>query len=337
MAAGIKYLGHHSAWRGAIRADPHSVPEAKRGNIRLPRPAGRGPSQEEALFHRTRRRAAGLLLGLCTLALAGTASAQAVLNFGLVPSEDSRIVVSNNKPLIDHLSRSLGMEVKPFVATDYNGVIEAMRAKKLDVAMLGPFSYVLAASVADAEAFALPDTERQGPTYHSLIIARKAENLHGLKDLAGKTFAFVDPSSTSGFLFPKAALIRAGYNPDTFFSRVIFSGGHDASAIAVQNGKVDAAAIADALLDNAIQRGVVKQQDIEIVWTSDPIPGAPVAYRRDLPEDLKAKLRAAFAQVKDMPWGPQATVKRWVPTNDAAYNVVRDTAKVLNLDLKKLK
>jgi phosphonate transport system substrate-binding protein len=289
------------------------------------------------LFHRSIRHAAWLLLAACAALLAGTASAQDVLNFGLVPAEDPRIVISNNKPLIDHLSKTLGMEVKPFVATDYNGVIEALRAKKLDIALLGPFSYVLAASVADAEAFALPETERQGPSYHSVIIARKAEGIKGLKDLAGKTFAFVDPTSTSGHLFPKAGLIKAGINPDQFFSRVIFSGGHDATAIAVQNGKVDAGAIADALLEHALTRGMVKPEDVQVVWTSEAIPGAPIAYRRDLPPELKARLRAAFAQVKDMSWGPQTTIKRWVPTNDAAYDVVRETAKVLNLDLKKLK
>jgi len=289
------------------------------------------------LFRPSIRRAARLLLAACAALLAGTAGAQSVLNFGLVPSEDPRIVVGNNKPLIDHLSRTLGMEVKPFVATDYNGVIEALRAKKLDIALLGPFSYVLAASVADAEAFALPETERQGASYHAVIIARRTAGIKSLKDLAGKTFAFVDPTSTSGHLFPKAGLIKAGINPDQFFSRVIFSGGHDASAIAVQNGKVDAAAIADALLENALKRGMVKQEDVQVVWTSDPIPGAPIAYRRDLPADLKATLRASFAQIRDMSWGPQATVKRWVPTTDAAYDVVRDTAKVLNLDLKKLK
>jgi phosphonate transport system substrate-binding protein len=279
-----------------------------------------------------------LLPGALTCLLwAGAASAQTALNFGLVPSEDPRLVVGNNKPLIDHLSRTLGMEVKPFVATDYNGVIEALRAKKLDIALLGPFSYVLAASVAGAEAFALPETERQGASYHSVIIARREPGIRSLKDLAGRTFAFVDPTSTSGHLFPKAGLIKAGYKPDTFFSRVIFSGGHDASAIAVQNRKVDGAAIADALLDNAIQRGIVKQADVQVLWTSDPIPGAPVAWRRDLPAQLKARLRASFAQVRDMPWGPQATVKRWVPVEDGAYDVVRETAKVLDLDLKKLK
>jgi len=266
----------------------------------------------------------------------GTARAAGVLNVGLVPSEDPRLVVNDNQPLLDALHNSLQLEIKPFVATDYNGVIEALRSKKLDIALLGPFSYVLAASVADVEAFALPDTEKQGPSYRAVIIARKDHNIGSLKDLAGKTFAFVDPSSTSGHLFPKAGLIRAGYDPDRFFARVIFSGGHDASAIAVQNGKVDAAAVANALLDAAFARGIAKREDIVVVWTSDPIPGAPFAYRRDLPEDLKARIRAAFAQMRNLPWGA-SSIKRWEPTNDAAYDVVRDTAKLLNLDLKRLK
>ena len=265
------------------------------------------------------------------------ARGQAVLNMGLVPGEDPRVMINDNQALLDHLQKSLRMEVKPFVATDYNGVIEALRSKRLDIALLGPFSYVLATAVADVEAFALLETEKQGATYRSVIIARMDHGVRGLKDLAGKTFAFVDPSSTSGHLFPKAGLIKAGYDPDTYFSRVIFSGGHDASAIAVQNGKVDGAAIADALLDIAYSRGMLKQDEVAVVWTSDPIPGAPVAYRRDLPADLKARIRASFAQIQNMPWGPKTTIKRWVPTDDAAYDGVRETAKLLHLDLKKMK
>jgi phosphonate transport system substrate-binding protein len=143
--------------------------------------------------------------------------------------------------------------------------------------------------------------------------------------------------STSGHLFPKAALIKAGHDPDRFFARVVFSGGHDASAIAVQNGKVDAAAVADALLEAAFKRGVAKREDIAVVWTSELIPGAPFVYRRDLPEALKARIRAAFSRIRDMPWGTHNVITRWEPTTDAAYDVVRDTARLLNLDLKKMK
>ena len=108
-------------------------------------------------------------------------------------------------------------------------------------------------------------------------------------------------------------MIKAGIDPDTYFSRAIFSGGHDASAIAVQNGKVDAAAVADALLDVAYARGMIKKGEVEVIWTSDPIPGPPVVYRRDLPEERKAKIRKAFAQIHDVPWGPKTTISRWVP------------------------
>jgi phosphonate transport system substrate-binding protein len=275
---------------------------------------------------------------MAALALgAGGAAAAGVLSVGLIPSEDPRLMVNDNRALLDHLRDTLRLEVKPYVATDYNGVIEALRAKKLDIALLGPFSYVLAVGVADVEAFAVPETQNQGAGYHALIIARKDRNLRALKDLEGKTFAFVDPSSTSGHLFPKAALIKAGHDPDRFFARVVFSGGHDASAIAVQNGKVDAAAIADPLLEAAFKRGVARREDIAVVWTSERIPGAPFVYRRDLPEDLKARIRASFAQIRDMPWGTHNVIKRWEPTGDTAYDVVRDTARLLNLDLRKMK
>ena len=175
-------------------------------------------------------RRAGLALLLALACGAEPLHAQGVLNVGLVPAEDPRLVVSDNQALLDHLHKALQLEIKPFVATDYNGVIEALRAKKLDLALLGPFSYVLAVSVADVEAFAVPETQKQGASYRAVIIARKDRNIASLKDLKDKTFAFVDPSSTSGHLFPKAALIKAGYDPDAYFSRVIFSGGHDASA-----------------------------------------------------------------------------------------------------------
>lgn len=280
--------------------------------------------------------ALGLAAAL-TLNLLSPAHAQSVLNVGLVPAEDPRLVVTDNKALLDHLGKTLKMDIKPFVATDYTGVVEALRAKKLDIALLGPFSYVLATTIVGVEPFAIPETEKQGASYKALIIARKEHGWRSVADLAGKTFAFVDPSSTSGHLFPKAALVKAGYNPDSYFARVIFSGGHDASAIAVQNGKVDAAAIADVLLEMAIKRGMIKQDEIAVLWTSQPIPAAPFVMRKDLPPQLQARIRESFSQIHDMPWGPGNTIKRWEPTTDSAYDVVRETAKVLNLDLKKLK
>ena len=260
------------------------------------------------------------------------------LTVGLIPSEDSRAMIANSQAMMDKLSQALGMPVKPFVASDYNGVIEALRSKRLDVAYLGPFSYVLGTTVADIEAFAVAETKKAGRTfYHSYIIAHKDSGIKTVADLKGKTFAFVDPSSTSGHLFPKAGLMKEGLNPDKDFSRVLFSGSHDASAISVQNRKVDAAAIADRILDAAITRGLAKREDLVIVWKSDPIPESPTVWRKDLSPDLKKRIQAAFLEVKNIPWSDQGELNGFHPTNDAAYNVIREAAKTLNLDLKKMK
>lgn len=272
-----------------------------------------------------------------TLALHARAQQQ-VLTVGLIPSEDSRAMIANSQAMMDMLSRALGMPVKPFVAADYNGVIEALRSKRLDVAYLGPFSYVLGTTVADIEAFAVAETKKAGRTsYRSQVITNKASGIKTVNDLKGKTFAFVDPSSTSGHLFPKAGLMKAGLDSDKDFGRVLFSGSHDSNAIAVQNRKVDAAAIADRILDAAIAKGLAKREDIQVVWESEPIPESPTVWRRDLSPELKKRVQAAFLEVKDIPWSDQGMLNGFKPTNDAAYNVIRDTAKLLNLDLKKMK
>jgi len=276
----------------------------------------------------------GVVLGVSQIAVAQ----QKELTVGLIPSEDSRAMISQSKAMMEKLEQALGIPVRPFVAADYNGVIEALRSKRLDLAYLGPFSYVLGTTVADIEAFAVAETKRAGRTsYQSFIIAHKDSGIKSVADLKGRTFAFVDPSSTSGHLFPKAGLIKAGFNPDRDFGRVIFSGSHDSSSIAVQNKKVDAAAVADRILEAAFNKGIAKREDIVIVWKSDPIPESPTVWRKDLPEDLKKRIQAAFMEVKDIPWSDQGILNGFHPTNDAAYNVIRDTAKALNLDLKKMK
>lgn len=265
-------------------------------------------------------------------------SAQPSLSIGLIPSEDSQAMIESSKQVLADLERQLGMPVKPFVATDYNGVIEALRAGKLDVAYLGPFSYVLAHQVAGVDAFAVAVTRKTGKSaYRSQIVARKDSGIQQLSDLKGHTFAFVDPSSASGHLFPKAGLEAAGFKPEALFSRVIFSGSHDASLLAVANRKVDAAAVADRIYAAAVAQGQVKPDDLQVVWSSADIPESPMVWRQDLDPALKHKIAAAMANIKDVPWGDQGQLNGFQPTSDAAYDVVRETAKVLDLDLRSMK
>jgi phosphonate transport system substrate-binding protein len=277
---------------------------------------------------------AGAILARPYLALAQTN----VVRVGLIPSEDSRAMLESSKQLLEALEKNLGIKVQGFVAADYNGVIEAMRANHIEVAYLGPFSYVLGTTIARIEAFATAETAKSGRTYyHSQIIARKDSGFKNVNDLKGRTVAFVDPSSTSGHLFPKAGLIKQGINPDTFFGRVMFTGSHDANALAVANKRVDAATIADRIFDAAVQKKLVNADEIEVLWRSDPIPESPTCWRSNLPEDLKARIKSAFLNIRDITWADQGKLNRFVETNDAAYDVIRETAKALNLDLKKMK
>lgn len=272
------------------------------------------------------------------LLLSGSCLAAPPLTIGLIPSEDAQAMVESSRQVIDSLQEQLGMPVKPFVASDYNGVIEALRAKKLDVAYLGPFSYVLASSVANVEAFAVAVTKKTGQSaYKSQILVRADSGITSLEQLKGKTFAFVDPSSASGHLFPKAGLLQAGKETDKYFSRVIFSGSHDASILAVANKKVDAAAVADRIFNSAVSKGHVKAGDLRVVWSSRDIPESPMVWRKDLDPALKAKIAKALSNMHDIPWGDQGMLNGFQLTQDTAYDVVRDTARVLNLDLKRMK
>ena len=143
--------------------------------------------------------------------------------------------------ILDIVAKHTGMKVDTFVGSDYNATIEALRAGHVDVALLGPFSYVLATTVAPVEAFAVTVIARtMQPSYQSIIIAPKDGPVNSLADLKGRTFAFVDPGSTSGFMVPSAAFIKAGITPEKDFRQVMYSGGHDATIVAVGSGKVDA-------------------------------------------------------------------------------------------------
>jgi len=120
-----------------------------------------------------------------------------VVRIGLIPAEDSQDMIKKFKPTIEYLEKKLGTKVEAFTATDYSGVIEAMRAKHIDIAFFGPFSYVLAADKANGEAFAVGVRDNGKSTYQSIIITHKDSGIKNLGDIKGKDFAFVDPAAAA--------------------------------------------------------------------------------------------------------------------------------------------
>jgi phosphonate transport system substrate-binding protein len=247
------------------------------------------------------------------------------LVLGVVPAEGGADIVQRAGPLREALSRTLGIDVEIKTATDYAGVITAMSHKHVDVAWFGPKSYVQASERAGARAIAMELNTDGTRGYFSEIIVRKGSGYKTMDDLRGKTFAFTDPNSTSGYLVPQILFTRDLKTPaEKYFKQVKFSGSHQASALAVKNGDVDAAAVNDMDLARIIESGHAMTDDFEVVWKSEQIPGSPMAVREDLPESLKAAIIGAFMMMNDDKLAlKQLQNGGFVYINDKSYDVIR--------------
>lgn len=259
------------------------------------------------------------------------------LVMGLIPAESNQEVLRDYEPLVKYLSEELGVEVEPYTATDYSGIIEAMRSGKVDVAWFGPLSYVLAEDVAGAEAVAVPfEEEGEEPIYKSVMLTQDGnDEIQAVEDVAGKTFSFVDPASTSGNLYPRKMMLDAGVDPETDLAEAKFAGGHDASILAVANGSVEAGASWDGQLQQMIDAGAVEEDAVKVVAESDPIPKDPVAVRGDLSEEAKTRIQEAFLTATPESVGADNLGSEgaigYQETFDARYDSVRELVDKMEL------
>lgn len=246
------------------------------------------------------------------------------LNFGVIPVAGSASMEENFGTLTKYLTKTLGVKVNMKLAGDYTGIITGMTHKHIDFAYFGPKSYVEASKRANAQALVVEiDGESGLPGYRGIIITKKGSGLKTLDNIKGKTWAFTDPQSTSGTLVPTVMFSKKGIDPQKYFSKVIYSGGHEASILSVKAGKVDAASTNN--LD--FSRGVGKhwsEDDFNVLWTSDLIPGAPIAARGDLPESLKKAIKQAFIDYKDPKGLASMKNKGFIDGDDKVYDSVRE-------------
>jgi len=253
------------------------------------------------------RRRTTLLAPLGLLAAPAIAAAQTgwraqfrEIRLGISSAENERDAIQRQQPFQDYVQRALGVPLRVFRATDYAGVVEAMRSSQIEFARIGPANYALAHRVMGNRVIPFArDRDNEGETgYYSIAFVKADSPFRRIEDLRGRSFAFADPNSTSGFAFPSYFLRRAGFDPATFFGRTGFSGSHEQSVIAVLNGTFDAGATfwSNARRGN-IQRmeekGMIQPGSTRIVWTSPQIPNSPWVMRADLPEDLRRDWAAA--------------------------------------------
>jgi phosphonate transport system substrate-binding protein len=241
-----------------------------------------------------------LLAGLATSASAVPAGWPDKLVLGTIPTESSANQTERFKNLVDFLTAKLGVPVVMQSSSDYAGVITAMQFKHIDFAYFGPKSYAEASERAGAECFVVEVAQDGTQGYHGVIITKKGSGIHSIADAKGKVWAFTDPNSTSGTLVPTIYLVKTlKLDPQTYFSKVIYSGSHEASMLSIKAGKVDIASTNDLDMLRGEGKMWSKDKDFQIVWTSPLIPGSLMAYRKDLPATLKKALAEAFISYKD--------------------------------------
>jgi phosphonate transport system substrate-binding protein len=290
------------------------------------------------------RLCAALLIILCLLGCGDSGKSVKVLRVGFVPAEDAQQVMQNAQPIVDILQKQLAMEIQPFVAADYTGVVEALRVNKLDVAFLTPASYVLAKNEANVKV--VLKSERKGiASYYAAIITRADSGIQRLEDLRGKTFAFGDALSTTGNIFPRKMFKERGIDPVRDFKQILYSGGHDATVLAVLNGKVDAGATyanSPDGDDTAWMRYLKNPEDmnkIRAIAFSEPIPADNLVINGNLDEAIAKKVEEIFLQLSGDPKGKQMMrdlyqIDGFVPATDRDYDSVRQAFDIAGIPLK---
>lgn len=292
------------------------------------------------------RRLVCALALLATTACGGVASQPApaaerptTLRVGLIPNQSPDKVRAQYEPFRVYLEHQLGTPVQVFVATDYAGTVEALLNNRLDIAYLGGLTYVQARARGQVHPMVTEiDRITHTPKYTSAIVTRVDSPVQSLTDLRGRRFAFGDIGSTSGSLYPRIMLEQAGFKfgddpkqPPAGIKDVVYTGGHDATALAVQNGTVDAGGLEERILLRLEDAGTVDRGKIRLLERSAGIEGYPWVIRDRIDRDVEAKIVQAFLAIKDPQLLNLLRAEGYVRVSDPDYAYIRQEAKHFGL------
>lgn len=263
----------------------------------------------------------------------GSASGEEeTLRVGLIPNQNPEEVEAQYQPLEKYLSKELESEVEVSVPTTYNAVVESLVSDKLDLAYFGGLTYVQARQRAEIHPLVTEINPETGTTkYRSLIIAPADGEVESVEDIEGGTFAFGSVSSTSGSLYPSIMLDEAGIDYRTDLGEVTYTGGHDATAQAVANGRVDAGGLEDRILRDLQKDGIIDKAKIRVIQESEPIEGYPWVVRDDLAGDKEKALTEAFLNIEDPKLLDLLRAEGYERVQASDYDYVEEQARKLDL------
>ena len=267
---------------------------------------------------------------LFVLALLSACKSEAprTLRFSMIPTTDPSKAVREMQPLVDYLSRKTSAKVEMTVPTNYAAVVEALINDQVDVAHLGGFTYVQASQRAGVKPLAQRERDRN---FHSLFITQKASPIQALGDLAGHSFAFGDVNSTSGHLMPEYFMREARLDP-AVIAKAIYTGGHDATLLAVANGKVDAGALDEAVFHRLTSSGKVAPDSVRVFFTTPPFFDYVWVARKGLDPALARSVADAFLALDAAdPAQKQIldalSASKYVAVEDQSYDKLRAAAR----------
>ncbi len=239
------------------------------------------------------------------------------------------------KGLVEIVNKLTGFEINFIKVTDYNAAVEAMRADRVQIAWYGGKTYIKAAEIANAEAFAAgvrPGEKDAG--YFSYFVVKKESNIKNFSDIKGKVLSLNSIGSTSGDLIPQVELakINLSTTKKNDFKNVFYAGSHDACLLAVLNSQADVCGMSSRNFEARLDDKTFKKSDVRIIHKSDRVPPPPLSYSKKIPLEDRIKIKKAVLEAHKYGeiGGYGGKMSHYISVTDSDYDVLRNVVKLLN-------
>ena len=263
------------------------------------------------------------------------------LVMGLSPIANSEKLLEDAAPLYKMLGDDIGRPVEGYIATNYIGVVEALGTGTIDFALIPPFAYILANKKNGSEALLTSIGKNDEPGYYSVLLVRTDSGIEKVEDLKGKKVAFVDPSSTSGYIFPAVILMDHGIDVEQDVTYQ-FAGGHDKALQLLINGDVDAIGTYESAVTKFAKEFPEITEKVKVLEKSDLIPGITLTVSSKVDEATKQKIKDAFIKVVNSKEGQELTlklfgIKGFEEAKVDNYKLIEDKLNKMGIDIEKVK
>lgn len=250
------------------------------------------------------------------------------LRLAMIPSTDPGKIARENEPLVKYLEKETGSRVELVVPTNYAAVVEAIANDRVDIAYLGGFTFVQASQRAGVRPLVQRERDQN---FHSVFVTQPRSGINSLADLKGRSFAFGDVNSTSGHLMPAYYMRAADVDPGVL-AKALYTGGHDATALAVANGKVNAGAMDELVFASMMKSGKITPEQMKVFYTTPAFFDYVWAARKGLDPKLSNGFAAAFLKLDAS--NPESKVlldllnaTKYTRADDSSYDKLRQAAR----------